>query len=58
MKLTFNDEHLKPILAQYASQELGLTIMADDIFDFAYEVNEDETITGVSIEFDLPEKPE
>jgi len=58
VKLTYNDDDLRRILANHASATLKLDITTADIIEFAYEVDEDDCVTGVSIEFEAPEKVE
>lgn len=57
MKLTFKDEDLRRILAQHARDTLKLEITESEIFSFYYEVDDDDEVTGVSIEFEAPKKP-
>jgi hypothetical protein len=55
VKLTFQDKDLQRILAQHVRDALKLNITADDTIDICYEQDEDDSVTGVSIEFEASE---
>ena len=55
LKLTFQDKDLQRILARHVRDTLKLNITADDTIAVCYEQDQDNSVTGVSIEFEASE---
>jgi hypothetical protein len=55
LKLTFEEEDLQRIIARHVRDALKLNITADDTIAVRYEQDEDNSVTGISIEFEASE---